>query len=63
MPAPPITWGPASAHAASPVSPALRVGAYVTNVSDIDLLDDRFSIELWLWTLWQGDPDLDPSDQ
>lgn len=63
MPAPPITWGPAPDQAASPVSPALRVGAYVTNVSDIDLLDDRFSIELWLWTLWQGEPDLDPSDQ
>ena len=32
----------------------LKVGAYVTNISDFDLLDDQFSIELLLWTLWDG---------
>lgn len=43
--------------------PVLRIGAYVTNISDIDLLEDRFSIELLLWTLWNADPESDPSDQ
>ena len=43
--------------------PTLPLGAYITNVKDIDLLNDQFSIELLLWTIWQGDPDQNPSDQ
>ena len=39
------------------------MGAYITNISDIDLMEDQFSIELLLWTLWHGDPDQNPSDQ
>ena len=40
----------------------LRVGAYVTNLSDLDLLENRYSIELLLWSVWDGPPDQDPSD-
>lgn len=40
----------------------LQVGGYVTNLSDLDLLENRYSIELLLWTLWAGDPELNPSD-
>lgn len=40
----------------------LEVGGYVTNLSDLDLLENRYSIELLLWTLWPGDPELNPSD-
>jgi len=58
-----IDWVSAASKPASPALPALQVGAYITNVSDLDLLDDQFSIELLLWTLWPGDPDSDPSDQ
>ena len=60
---PTIEWGEAAPTPPEPVQPALRVGSYITNFSNIDLLDDQFSIELLLWTLWQGDPDLNPSDQ
>ena len=60
---PTIEWGEAAPTPPEPVLPALRVGSYITNFSNIDLLDDQFSIELLLWTLWQGDPDLNPSDQ
>ena len=27
----------------------------VTNISDIDLLQDQFSVEMLLWTTWAGD--------
>ena len=40
----------------------LKVGAYVTNISDFDLLDDQFPIELLLWTLWDGAAEANPSD-
>ena len=40
----------------------LKVGAYVTNISDFDLLDDQFSIELLLWTLCDGAAEANPSD-
>ena len=60
---PTIEWGEAAPTPSEPVLPALRVGSYITNFSNIDLLDDQFSIELLLWTLWQGDPDRNPSDQ
>ena len=39
------------------------MGAYITNISEINLMEDQFSIELLLWTLWHGEPDQDPSDQ
>ena len=60
---PAIEWGEAAPTPLEPELPALRVGSYITNFSNIDLLDDQFSIELLLWTLWQGDPDRNPSDQ
>ena len=60
---PAIDWGEAAPTPLEPELPALRVGSYITNFSNIDLLDDQFSIELLLWTLWQGDPDRNPSDQ
>jgi hypothetical protein len=40
----------------------LQLGAYVTNISDIDLLEDRFSIEMLIWSLWNSDQSSDPSD-
>ena len=43
--------------------PLLQVGGYVTNVSDINLLENQFSIELLILTLWQGEPERNPSDQ
>ena len=43
--------------------PLLQVGGYITNVSDINLLENQFSIELLIWTLWQGEPERNPSDQ
>ena len=68
-----VDWGTAEAQAdqflpsaprpIAPTLPALQLGAYITNVNDIDLLNDQFSIELLLWTIWQGDPEQNPSDQ
>ena len=58
-----IDWGAVEAPQAPPAQPLLQVGAYITNVSDIDLLDNQFSIELLLWTIWHGEPDQNPSDQ
>ena len=58
-----IDWGTFEQAPSEPSLPALRVGAYITNFSDINLLEDEFSIELLLWTLWQGDPEMNPSDQ
>ena len=40
----------------------LRVGAYVTNLSDLDLLENRFSVQLFLWSIWSGPVDQNPSD-
>ena len=62
MPAP-IDWGSAPVERVEPAGPPLRIGAYVTNISDIDLLQDQFSVEMLLWTTWAGDPQADPSDQ
>ena len=59
----PIDWGTASVEVIEPESPPLRIGAYITNISDIDLLDDQFSVEMLLWTTWTGEPQDDPSDQ
>ena len=58
-----IDWGPETADSAPAAEPLLQVGAYITNISDIDLMEDQFSIELLLWTLWHGEPDQNPSDQ
>ena len=40
----------------------LKLGAYLTNLSDLDLLEDRFSAELLLWSIWSGPPEANPSD-
>lgn len=40
----------------------MEVGAYITNISDINLLEDRFSIEMLIWSIWQGNQGSDPSD-
>ena len=40
----PIDWGPSQAKPVSPERPELNVGVYVTNINNIDLLDDQFSI-------------------
>ena len=58
----PIDWGVSPPVASAVESPALRVGAYITNISNIDLLDDQFSVEMLLWTEWGGDPEDDPSN-
>ena len=58
----PIDWGPSQAKPVSPKRPELNVGVYVTNIDNIDLLDDQFSIEMLLWTEWAGDPATNPSD-
>ena len=34
----PIDWGSAPLERVEPAGPPLRIGAYVTNISDIDLL-------------------------
>ena len=57
-----IDWGTVDLRPSPPQLPPLQVGAYVTNVSNIDLLDNQFSIELLLWTVWLGDPGQNPSD-
>ena len=57
------TGGSAPVERLEPAGPPLRIGAYVTNISDIDLLQDQFSVEMLLWTTWAGDPQTDPSDQ
>jgi hypothetical protein len=58
----PIDWEPSQAKTVSPELPELNVGVYVTNINNIDLLDDQFSIEMLLWTEWAGDPATNPSD-
>ena len=58
-----IDWGAPNAQPSLAEEPLLQVGAYITNISEIDLREDQFSIELLLWTLWHGDPDQNPSDQ
>lgn len=58
----PIDWGQSPVAAGEPEEPPLRIGAYITNISNIDLLQDQFSVEMLLWTEWGGDPAEDPSD-
>ena len=58
----PIDWGTAPVEVMEPEGPPLRIGAYITNISNIDLLEDQFSVEMLLWTTWGGDPQADPSD-
>ena len=57
-----IDWGRAQAEVMEPEGPPLRVGAYITNINNIDLLQDQFSVEMLLWTEWAGDVQSDPSD-
>ena len=57
-----IDWGTAPVEVMEPEGPPLRIGAYITNISNIDLLEDQFSVEMLLWTTWGGDPQADPSD-
>ena len=62
----PIRWPKGAPHASDhslAASDQLKVGVYATNISNINLLDDQFSIELLLWTFWEGAPDRNPSDQ
>ena len=59
----PIDWVPAPVELVETEGPPLRIGAYVTNIGSIDLLQDQFSVEMLLWTTWAGDPQADPSDQ
>jgi hypothetical protein len=59
----PIDWGPSQTKTESPALPELNVGAYVTNINNIDLLDDQFTIEMLLWTEWSGDPASNSSDE
>ena len=59
----PIDWGVSSSVASAVEAPPLRIGAYITNISNIDLLEDQFSVEMLLWTEWGGDPQADPSDR
>ena len=40
----------------------LQVGAYITNLTDIDLLENRFSVQLFLWSIWSGPAEQNPSD-
>ena len=49
----PIDWGQQQGDVRPPQLPELRVGAYITNISSIDLIDDRFSVEMLLWTEWK----------
>ena len=58
-----IDWGAPNGQPSPAEEPLLQVGAYITNISEIDLREDQFSIELLLWSLWHGDPDQNPSDQ
>ena len=39
-----IDWGTAEQPPAAVAMSALRVGAYATNISDINLLQDQFSV-------------------
>ena len=50
----PIDWGSAPVERVEPAGPSLRIGAYVTNISDIDLLQDQFSVEflVLLFGVW-----------
>ena len=57
-----IDWGTVPAEVVEPEGPPLRVGAYITNINNIDLLQDQFSVEMLLWTEWAGDAQSDPSD-
>ena len=47
-------------QAASPG--VLQVGSYITNLSDLDLLENRFSTQFFLWSIWSGPADQNPSD-
>ena len=58
-----VDWGTVKPAPTARAESLLQMGAYITNISDIDLMDDQFSIELLLWTVWHGEPDQNPSDQ
>ncbi|QNJ16174.1 ion-channel domain-containing protein [Synechococcus sp. A18-40] len=58
-----VDWGTVKPAPTARAESLLQVGAYITNISDIDLMDDQFSIELLLWTVWHGELDQNPSDQ
>ena len=48
-----LAESPVDPQRLEPTGPPLRIGAYVTNINDIDLLQDQFSMEMLLWTTWQ----------
>lgn len=40
----------------------LKLGAYLTNLSNLDILENNFSAEFLLWSIWNGLPEDNPSD-
>jgi hypothetical protein len=46
-----------------PAPGALRVGAYLTVIDDINLLANQFGAEFFLWTRWSGAAEANPSDR
>ena len=44
-----------------PAPGSLRVGTMLRSIDSIDLVNNSFEADFYLWTLWSGDPDTNPS--
>lgn len=62
-PAPPARLEPLRGGA-DPLGPGvLQLGAYVTVIDGINILDNNFGAEFFLWTRWAGSDETNPSDR
>ncbi len=52
---------PAAAFSTPPESGTLLVGTYLTSLDTIDLANSSFQAGFYLWTLWRGPEESDPS--
>ncbi|MEB3323034.1 MAG: hypothetical protein VKI81_09455 [Synechococcaceae cyanobacterium] len=53
---------PAASRPRPPGENVLRVGTYLQSIDNLDLQNNSFEAQLYLWTLWSGDPERNPSD-
>ena len=53
--------GPAPSEFQPPAPGTLRVGTMLRSIDSIDLVNNSFEADFYLWTLWSGDPDTNPS--
>ena len=58
-----LLLGMSHAHADAPATPTtVTVGVFINHVYGIDIKNNQFNVDFYIWFRWQGDPELKPVD-